>query len=102
MSSWGYSLCTALVLSGLPNDRFIFEAFLPLKGRQTRLEKIAQEERTTILYESPHKLLKTLGQLASYCGEDRQISVSRELTKLHEETFRGSLKEAIHILNKNP
>ncbi|MEL0274493.1 MAG: 16S rRNA (cytidine(1402)-2'-O)-methyltransferase [Flavobacteriaceae bacterium] len=93
----------ALVLSGLPNDRFIFEAFLPSKkGRQTRLEKIVQEERTTILYESPHKLLKTLGQLASYCGEDRQISVSRELTKLHEETFRGSLKEAISHFEQKP
>jgi 16S rRNA (cytidine1402-2'-O)-methyltransferase len=91
----------ALVLSGLPNDRFIFEAFLPpKKGRQTRLEKIAQEDRTIIFYESPHKLLKTLGQLASYCGEDRQISVSRELTKLHEETFRGSLKEVIHFFEQ--
>ena len=86
----------ALVLSGLPNDRFIFEAFLPpKKGRLTRLEKIAQEDRTIILYESPHKLLKTLNQLSIYCGEERQISVSRELTKLHEETFRGSLKEVI-------
>ena len=94
----------ALVLSGLPNDRFIFEAFLPpKKGRQTRLEKIAEEDRTVILYESPHKLLKTLNQLASSCGEERQISVSRELTKLHEETFRGSLKEAItHFEQKVP
>lgn len=94
----------ALVLSGLPNDRFVFEAFLPpKKGRQTRLEKLANEERTTILYESPHKLLKTLGQLASHCGEDRQISVSRELTKLHEETFRGNLKAAIaHFEQKAP
>ena len=94
----------ALVLSGLPNDRFIFEAFLPpKKGRLTRLEKIAQEDRTTILYESPHKLLKTLNQLSIYCGEERQISVSRELTKLHEETFRGSLKEAItHFEQKAP
>ncbi len=93
-----------MVLSGLPNDRFIFEAFLPpKKGRQTRLEKIAEEDRTVILYESPHKLLKTLNQLASSCGEERQISVSRELTKLHEETFRGSLKEAItHFEQKAP
>lgn len=91
----------ALVLSGLPNDRFIFEAFLPpKKGRQSRLEKIAQEERTTILYESPHKLLKTLEQLQATCGGDRQISVSRELTKLHEETFRGTLTEALAHFNK--
>ena len=88
----------------MPNDRFIFEAFLPpKKGRLTRLEKIAQEDRTIILYESPHKLLKTLNQLSIYCGEERQISVSRELTKLHEETFRGSLKEAItHFEQKAP
>ena len=86
----------ALVQSGLPNDRFIFEAFLPpKKGRQTRMEKIAEEERTVILYESPHKLLKTLNQFKELCGESRQISISRELTKLHEETFRGSLQEAI-------
>ena len=91
----------ALVLSGLPNDRFIFEAFLPpKKGRQSRLKKIAQEERTTILYESPHKLLKTLEQLQTTCGGDRQISVSRELTKLHEETFRGTLTEALAHFNK--
>ena len=101
---WATAFVPALVLSGLPNDRFIFEAFLPpKKGRLTRLEKIAQEDRTTILYESPHKLLKTLNQLSIYCGEERQISVSRELTKLHEETFRGSLKEAItHFEQKAP
>lgn len=94
----------ALVLSGLPNDRFVFEAFLPpKKGRQTRLEKIAMEDRTTILYASPHKLIKTLSQLANVCGEERLISVSRELTKLHEETFRGSLKAAItHFEQKAP
>ena len=94
----------ALVQSGLPNDRFVFEAFLPpKKGRQTRLEKIAGEERTTILYESPHKLLKTLTQLQELCGQERQISISRELTKLHEETFRGTLAEAIaHFNQKAP
>ena len=94
----------ALVQSGLPNDRFIFEAFLPpKKGRQTRMEKIAEEERTVILYESPHKLLKTLNQFKELCGELRQISISRELTKLHEETFRGSLQEAIiHFEQKPP
>ena len=94
----------ALVQSGLPNDRFIFEAFLPpKKGRQTRLEKIAKEERTVILYESPHKLIKTLNQLSEFCGPDRKISISRELTKLHEETFRGSLSMAIvHFTQKAP
>ena len=94
----------ALVQSGLPNDRFVFEAFLPpKKGRQSRLEKIAEEERTTILYESPHKLLKTLTQLQTLCGEERQISISRELTKLHEETFRGTLAAAItHFNQKAP
>lgn len=94
----------ALVMSGLPNDRFVFEAFLPpKKGRQTRLEKIADEERTTILYESPHKLIKTLTQLATFCGKERMVSVSRELTKLHEETFRGSLEDALsHFGQKSP
>ena len=94
----------ALVQSGLPNNRFVFEAFLPpKKGRQSRLEKIAEEERTTILYESPHKLLKTLTQLQTLCGEERQISISRELTKLHEETFRGTLAAAItHFNQKAP
>lgn len=94
----------ALVQSGLPNDRFIFEAFLPpKKGRQTRLQKIAEEERTVILYESPHKLVKTLTQLIEFCGPDRMVSISRELTKLHEETFRGSLSMAItHFTQKAP
>lgn len=94
----------ALVQSGLPNDRFIFEAFLPpKKGRKTRLEKIAQEERTVLLYESPHKLLKTLSQLEEYCGKDRKIAVVRELTKMHEETFRGTLEKAIvHFEHKSP
>ena len=92
----------ALVLSGLPNDRFIFEAFFPLKRKTNPARKDRARRANHILYESPHKLLKTLGQLASYCGEDRQISVSRELTKLHEETFRGSLKEAISHFEQKP
>ncbi len=84
----------ALVNSGLPNDKFVFEGFLPIKkGRQTRLKYLANETRTMIFYESPHKLLKTLGHFADYFGEDRAISVSRELTKLYEETIRGSIKE---------
>jgi 16S rRNA (cytidine1402-2'-O)-methyltransferase len=94
----------ALVNSGLPNDKFVFEGFLPVKkGRQTLLLKLAEESRTMIFYESPHKLLKTLYQFAEYFGEERNISVSRELTKLYEETVRGSIKEVIEIFeNKAP
>ncbi len=94
----------ALVNSGLPNDKFVFEGFLPIKkGRQTRLKKLAEETRTMIFYESPHKLVKTLTHFATYFGEDRQISVSRELTKLYEETVRGTLQEVIqHFENKPP
>ncbi|MEM8569111.1 MAG: 16S rRNA (cytidine(1402)-2'-O)-methyltransferase [Bacteroidota bacterium] len=86
----------ALVKSGLPSDRFSFEAFLPhKKGRQTRLQQIAEENRTVILYESPHRLVKCLNQLAEVCGEERQASVSRELTKIHEETINGNLRQLI-------
>jgi len=89
----------ALVNSGFPTDRFCFEGFLPLKkGRQTRYKQLAGEERTIILYESPHRLLKTLDELATYFGLERQLSVSRELTKLFEETVRGSVAEVkIHF-----
>lgn len=84
----------ALIKSGFPTDRFVFEGFLPhKKGRQTRLKTLAEESRTIILYESPHRLIKLLGQLAETFGSDRQISVSRELTKLHEETINGSVSE---------
>jgi len=84
----------ALVNSGLPSDAFVFEGFLPVKkGRQTRIKKLAEEERTIILYESPHRLLKTLEEFMLYMGTTRQASVSRELTKLYEETVRGSLSE---------
>jgi len=84
----------ALVNSGLPSDSFVFEGFLPVKkGRQTRFKKLAEEDRTIILYESPHRLLKTLEEFAQYLGSDRQASVSRELTKLYEETVRGTLAE---------
>ena len=94
----------ALVVSGLPSDRFVFEGFLPpKKGRQTRLKELAREPKTIILYESPHKLLKTLSQLEEYLGADREISVSRELTKIHEETVRGSISEIIaHFEKKDP
>lgn len=86
----------ALVNSGLPNDRFTFEGFLPhKKGRQTRLSELAGEERTMVFYESPHRLLKTLGQFAVVFGPDRPASVSRELTKVFEETQRGPLSELI-------
>lgn len=84
----------ALVNSGLPSDRFCFEGFLPLKkGRHTMLTKLSAEERTIILYESPVRLLKTLTDLIEYFGEERQCSVSRELTKVYEENVRGSLRE---------
>jgi len=94
----------ALVNSGFPNDRFIFEGFLPIKkGRQTRLQLLAEETRTMIFYESPHKLIKTLTQFAAYFGEDRKVSVSRELTKLYEETIRGTVKDLLnHFENKTP
>ncbi|MDC0635562.1 16S rRNA (cytidine(1402)-2'-O)-methyltransferase [Flavobacteriaceae bacterium] len=91
----------ALVNSGLPNDRFIFEGFLPIKkGRQTRLKLLAEEERTIVLYESPHKLNKTLEQICLFFGKDRQISISRELTKLFEETRRGTAKELLDHYSK--
>ena len=94
----------ALVNSGLPNDRFVFEGFLPVKkGRQTRLQQLAEETRTMLFYESPHKLLKTLGHFLEYFGADRRISISRELTKLYEETFRGTVADAIaHFESKPP
>ncbi len=86
----------ALVNSGLPADRFTFEGFLPhKKGRQTRLKELAGETRTMIFYESPHRLLKSLGQFAEYFGDDRPASVSRELTKIYEENVRGTLQEII-------
>lgn len=94
----------ALVNSGLPNDKFVFEGFLPVKkGRQTRLMSLSEETRTMIFYESPHKLVKTLTQFYEYFGEDRQVSVSRELTKLYEETKRGTVKDVLnHYENKVP
>jgi 16S rRNA (cytidine1402-2'-O)-methyltransferase len=84
----------ALVKSGLPADKFVFEGFLPhKKGRQTRLQRLAEEPRTMIFYESPHRLLKSLEQMAAYMGAERRCSVSRELSKLHEETVNGTLAE---------
>lgn len=93
----------ALVNSGLPNDKFVFEGFLPVKkGRQTRLLQLAEEPRTIIFYESPHKLLKTLANFCEYFGEDRPVSVSRELTKLYEETIRGTAKEVLEYYTAKP
>jgi 16S rRNA (cytidine1402-2'-O)-methyltransferase len=98
------ALVPALVVSGLPGTAFCFEGFLPhKKGRQTRLRKLAAEERTFILYESPHRLVKTLEQLSEHCGTNRQASVSRELSKIYEETRRGSLQElASHFAANAP
>ena len=91
----------ALVNSGLPNDRFIFEGFLPeKKGRQTRFLELAEETRTMILYVSPHKLVKTLAEFITYFGEDRPICVSRELSKLHEENRRGTAREVLTHFEK--
>jgi len=94
----------ALVNSGFPTDRFCFEGFLPQKkGKQTRLKELAFEERTIILYESPFRVLKTLMQLAEFVGENRKVSVSREISKLHEETVRGTLSEVIvHFQSNKP
>ena len=93
----------ALVNSGFPTDRFCFEGFLPLKkGRQTRYKILATEDRTIILYESPHRLLKTLEEMIVYFGADRQISVSRELTKMFEETVRGTVIEVKAYFETHP
>ena len=93
----------ALVNSGLPNDKFVFEGFLPVKkGRQTRLLALAEETRTIVFYESPHKLLKTLTQFVEYFGAERSISVSRELSKLHEETIRGTAAEVLMHFSEKP
>ena len=93
----------ALVNSGLPNDKFVFEGFLPVKkGRQTRLTLLAEEPRTIIFYESPHKLVKTLSHFEAYFGAERLVSVSRELSKMYEETIRGTVKEVLQHYTDNP
>lgn len=92
----------ALVKSGLPSDKFVFEGFLPhKKGRQTRLKYLAEETRTIVLYESPHRLLKTLKQLEELMNPERQVSVSRELTKKFEETVNGTLPEIVRHFEQN-
>ena len=90
----------ALIKSGLPCDRFVFEGFIPhKKGRQTLLKKLAEEERTMVFYESPHRLIKTLEQFKEYFGAERPASVSRELTKLFEETRNGTLEEILQYFS---
>ena len=86
----------ALVSSGLPNDRFCFEGFLPVKkGRQTKLKQLAEESRTVVIYESPHRVIKTLEQLKEFFGEDRRVSVTREISKIYEQTVRGTVSEVL-------
>jgi 16S rRNA (cytidine1402-2'-O)-methyltransferase len=93
----------ALVSSGLPCDRFCFEGFLPQKkGRQTHLESLREEVRTMVFYESPYRLLKTLQQFAEVFGDDRRASVCREISKVHEESVRGSLAELVEHFTKTP
>ncbi len=93
----------ALINSGLPNDRFIFEGFLPhKKGRKTRIESLLEESRTMIFYESTHRLMKTLEQFSESFGPDRQACVSRELTKIHEENVRGTLSELVEYYQTHP
>lgn len=94
----------ALVQSAIPSNRFVFEGFLPLKkGRQTLLKQLAEEERTIVLYESPHRLVKTLNEMALYFGAGRQAAVCRELTKMFEETRKGTLAElALHYESHPP
>ena len=98
------ALIPALVQSGLPTERFIFEGFLPpKKGRKTRLEQLSKESRTIVFYESPHKLIKTLTQLITYFHAERQVAISREMTKIYEETYRGTLNDAVaHFNEKAP
>ena len=94
----------ALVSSGLPCDRFCFEGFLPQKkGRQTRLEQLREEQRTKVFYESPYRVLKTLQQFAEFFGEDRPVSCCREISKVHEESVRGTLAQVIsHFREHEP
>lgn len=92
----------ALVASGLPNEKFCFEGFLPQKkGRMTRLKTLAEETRTMVVYESPYRLVKTLTQLAEYMGGERQAAVAREISKVHEETVRGTLDELVAHFTAN-
>lgn len=92
----------ALVSSGIPCDRFCFEGFLPQKkGRMTRMKQLAEEDRTIVVYESPYRVVKTLTQFAEYMGEDREVATCREISKMFEETCRGTLKEVISHFTEN-
>jgi len=96
------ALIPALVNSGLPSDKFVFEGFLPVKkGRKKRLKILSKEEKTIIFYESPHRILKTLGNFVEYFGRERKISVSREISKMFEETVRGTVVEVISYFELN-
>ena len=96
------ALITALVISGLPSDKFLFEGFLPAKkGRTKRLKELSNEKKTIIFYESPHRILKTLKDFSDYFSPEKQVSVSREITKIYEETFRGTIEESIEHFEKN-
>ena len=97
------ALIPALVNSGIPFDKFVFEGFLPVKKwRKTKLEKLSEEERTMVFYESPHKLLKTLKDFSNSFGPERKVSISRELTKIYEETIRLSLENAVKLFTEKP
>ena len=97
------ALIPAVVASGFPCDKFVFEGFLPhKKGRQTRWKILAEEERTIILYESPHRLVKCLGQIGEFMGEDRQVCVAREITKIYEEYKRGTTMEVMKHYEAHP
>jgi len=97
------ALIMALTMSGLPTDRFVFDGFLPRKGseRTTRLREVGQQSRTTVLYEAPHRLLRTLEDLVQSCGGERLIAVCRELTKIHEEVWRGTTSEAVEYFTEH-
>ena len=98
------ALIPALLISGISIEKFVFEGFLPVKkGRKTRLDQLKEENRTMVFYESPHKLIRTLNDFSQTFGLDRKISVSRELTKIYEETVRGTISELInHYQEKSP
>lgn len=94
------ALIPALIISGLPSDRFTFEGFLPVKkGRNQRIRELTGEKRTMIFYESPHRLVKTLTELSEALGQERKAVIARELTKIHEETIRGTLGNLVEMLN---
>ena len=98
------AILPSLIQSGFPIDKFVFEGFLPLKkSRKKRLEFLSEEKRSIVIFESPHRIIKTINDLILFFGKERRISISRELTKIHEENFRGNLLEALSFLeNKNP